>query len=298
MNRTRIITRGRRLCDMVNNTSTQNRNSETPIENNNVSLDEIELNSFRDSNLRNITESPLPISFNESEMNELANIIDGNIFDNLEVATDSDTANLETPHPSPSCSINNLDYDCNNDFCPYYIQKENLSAFDIIPQPSPAWISSCSTYTTINNSPLSDISNNSPTTSDRRRRPSRKDKGNVRKRHYKEWIDNKRRYLRNLGKEYISRKRKIQASRKMGPPCRCRKKCFDKLSEEQRKKIFESFWSLGDREKQWMYVANLVKKQNKRRVYTDTVSRPTYHDFLKSLSFVAGSHNVEFSDSE
>lgn len=55
MNRTSIITRARRLCDMVNNTSTQSRNSETPIENNNVSFDEILLNSFHDSSLRNIT---------------------------------------------------------------------------------------------------------------------------------------------------------------------------------------------------------------------------------------------------
>lgn len=55
MNRTSIITRARRLRDMVNNTSTQNRNSETPIENNNVSFDEIQLNSFHDSSLRNIT---------------------------------------------------------------------------------------------------------------------------------------------------------------------------------------------------------------------------------------------------
>ncbi|CAB3240062.1 unnamed protein product [Arctia plantaginis] len=209
-------------------------------------------------------------------MNELVNIIDGDIFDNnLEVATDSDTANLETPHPSPSCSVNHLDYDCDNDFCPYYIQKENLSAFNISPQPSPACLSSCSTFTTMNNSPLSDISNNSPSTSSCRRL-SRKDKGNVRKRHFKEWIDNKRKCLRNLGKEYMSRKGKIHASRKMGPPCHCRKKCYDKLSEKERKQIFESFWSLGDREKQWMFVANLVKKQIKRRVYTDTVSRRKY----------------------
>ncbi|CAH2094046.1 unnamed protein product [Euphydryas editha] len=227
-------------------------------------------------------------------MNELVNIIDENIFDNLEVAKDSDTANLETPHPSPSCTINHLDYDCDNDFCPYYIQKENLSAFDILPQPSPACISSCLAYTTMSNSPISDISNNSPTTSDRRH-PSRKDKGNVRKRHYKEWIDNKRKCLRNLGKEYMSRKGKIQANRKMGPPCRCRKKCFDKLSEEQRKKIFQSFWSLGDREKQWMYVANLVKKQNKRRVYTDTVSRRK-HTFKYSIPVGHSKDHINYVD--
>lgn len=54
MKRTAIITR-RRLCDLVNNTSTQNSNSETPIQNSNVSLGEIKINSFRDSTLRNST---------------------------------------------------------------------------------------------------------------------------------------------------------------------------------------------------------------------------------------------------
>ncbi|XP_047521302.1 uncharacterized protein LOC125060441 [Pieris napi] len=272
-----ILSRGRRICDLLNNSNIQNNNSDTPIEKDNISLNEIELNSYSDSNLLNKNESPLPISFNESDINELANIIDADIFDNnLEVASDSDTANLETSHPSPSCGTNHLDYDCDNDFCPYYIQKENLSTFDILPVPSPGYLSSCSTYTTINNySPLSDISNNSPSTSDRRRQ-LRKDKGNIRKRHFNEWIDTKRKNLRNMGKEYMSRNGKIQAKRKMGPPCQCRKKCFDKLSEGKRQKIFKSFWNLGNREKQWMFIASLVKKQNKRRVYTDTTSRRKY----------------------
>ncbi|CAB3256947.1 unnamed protein product [Arctia plantaginis] len=229
MKRTGIITRGRRLCDLVNNTDTQNSISEIPIENNNISLDEIQLNSFRDSTHRNITESPLPISFNESEMNELVNIIDGDIFDNnLEVARDSDTANLETPHPSPSCSVNHLDYDCDNDFCPYYIQKENLSAFNISPQPSPACLSSCSTYTTMNNSPI------------------------VLCQIFRIIVLAQAAAVVNQGK---IKAMLVHASRKMGPPCHCRKKCYDKLSEEERKK------------EQWMFVANLVKMQIKRRVY-------------------------------
>lgn len=243
-----------------------------------------------------VLESPLPISFNESEMNELANMIDSDIFDNTsEEGTYPNTNIFETPHPSPSCSINHLDFDCDNDFCPYYIQKENIPAVDISPQQSPV-PSSCSNYTTVNNSPLSVISNNSPSTSTtNRRRQSRKDKGNVRKRHFNEWIDNKRKFLRNLGKEYVSRKGKIQPSRKMGPPCSCRKKCFNKLSEEDRKKIFDSFWRLGNREKQWMYVANLVKKQNKRRVYTDVIISRRNYTLQYSLP-VHSEDNINYVD--
>lgn len=86
----------------------------------------------------------------------------------------------------------------------------------------------------------------------------------------------KRKTLRNLGKEYLSRKGLVRASKKMGPPCHCRMRCFNKLNEEERKNIFESFWKLGDRAKQWMYVANLVTRKTKRRMYTDTVSRRKY----------------------
>ncbi|CAK1586967.1 unnamed protein product [Parnassius mnemosyne] len=67
MKRSVIITRGRRLCDMVNNSIIQNSNSEIPIENNNVSLGEIELNSFHDSNLQNITDSHNDVEFSDSE---------------------------------------------------------------------------------------------------------------------------------------------------------------------------------------------------------------------------------------
>ena len=54
-----------------------------------------------------ITDSPLPVTFNESEMNELANMIsDVDIFENLEITNttnSNDSVILETAHPSPIC---------------------------------------------------------------------------------------------------------------------------------------------------------------------------------------------------
>lgn len=152
------------------------------------------------------------------------------IFDNtLEVTKDSDTVILiETPYPSPSCSINHLEYDCGNHFCPFYIKKENMTPFDSTFHPLSACISSCYTHTTMNNSLLTDVTTtDSPNTSDLRRQP-KNDKGNVRKIHFNEWKDSKRKCLSNLGKQSITRKGKLQASRKMGPPYNCRKKCFSK----------------------------------------------------------------------
>lgn len=55
MKRLNIITRGRRLLDLVHSKNIQDGNSEIPSKNNNISsLDEIDLNSFHDSSLRNI----------------------------------------------------------------------------------------------------------------------------------------------------------------------------------------------------------------------------------------------------
>ncbi|CAG5005038.1 unnamed protein product [Parnassius apollo] len=35
-----------------------------------------------------------------------------------------------TQHPSPDCSLNHLDFDCDNHFCPWFVDK------DILPLPS------------------------------------------------------------------------------------------------------------------------------------------------------------------
>lgn len=221
-----------------------------------------------------VTESPLPISFNASEINKLTELIDDDIFQTSEsfnyVANSVNNTSLSTAHPSPDCSINHLDFDCDNHFCPYYVEKENEFPSEPSPSPrTPACQSDCSIPQA--NTPLSTTSNISSPIPQKMR--SRKDKGNVRQRHVKDWLDTKRKSLRNLGKEYVSRKGIVKASKEMGPPCQCRMKCSDKLNNEQRKNIFDSFWGLGDRHKQWTYLANLVTKSIKRRTFTDVVSR-------------------------
>lgn len=80
----------------------------------------------------------------------------------------------------------------------------------------------------------------------------RKYKGNIRKNHLKERIDEKRKTLMNLGKEYTSRGGKRPA-KTMIFFCNltCRTKCSTKINNEEGKTIFDKFWSLGDWNKQW-----------------------------------------------
>ncbi|CAH2010520.1 unnamed protein product [Acanthoscelides obtectus] len=81
-----------------------------------------------------------------------------------------------------------------------------------------------------------------------------------RKRVPDEWQKNKAKRLRNTGKSYesirkikksdgsIERMKVKREERKMSAPCgkKCRLKCSTKISQDQRQKIFEEYWQLGD----------------------------------------------------
>lgn len=50
----------------------------------------------------------------------------------------------------------------------------------------------------------------------------------------------------------------------MGTPCKCRMKCSEKISEEMRKELFGYFWSLGDKNRQWDFIARYAKTSDKK----------------------------------
>lgn len=222
-----------------------------------------------DELIETVTESTI----NNNHVSDTVNVNSqfGDFIDNIEnmpIHSDVSPRSPSTPHPlSPLCSINHLDIDCTNDFCPYFIGnpiREPLSQ-----------LSFCSGFSTPQaNTPMSLTLSDASTS--KRKTNIRKDKGNVRKRYENEWIDRKRKILKNLGKEYISRKGVRQPKKSMKSPCKCRMKCSEKISNYQRKKIFKAFWKLGDHQKQWAYVSNLVSQNHKRRVFVDTQSRRKY----------------------
>lgn len=88
------------------------------------------------------------------------------------------------------------------------------------------------------------------------RRPKR-----TRKRQRKEWKREERKRKRNCEKSYVTRKGKIIAEKRFSNlDCKCRKHCFDKITEQDRKKIFESFWKIGTRSAQNAFICGLVKQ--------------------------------------
>ena len=70
----------------------------------------------------------------------------------------------------------------------------------------------------------------------------------------------KRKCLKNLGKKYVTKKGKAVDEKTMGPPCKCRYKCFDKMSQQQRLDCFTKFWQLGDRTMQWNFIIKYFDK--------------------------------------
>ena len=83
-----------------------------------------------------------------------------------------------------------------------------------------------------------------------------------------------RKQLRNSGKEYKSKDGTQRPSRMMGS-CSCRMHCFSKVSEGQCEKLFDSFWDLGDFDKQNAFIFGHIKcfEPKRRRVEDPADSR-------------------------
>lgn len=104
------------------------------------------------------------------------------------------------------------------------------------------------------------------------RRPIQKDeqankeRGRKRKKNEDTWKKRKRQNLRNSGLAYHSVKGK-EISKKCftNAPCHCKKNCNQKFTEEERKRIFESFWKLGDFSKQNVYIRSSVMSHRVKR---------------------------------
>lgn len=92
-----------------------------------------------------------------------------------------------------------------------------------------------------------------------------------RKRDVKNWQDVKNKKLKNSGEAYLSvRSKKTHVGKSIGPPCSCKKKCFEKFTQDQRMNIFNQYWKLGDHEEQWQYILRYVKASTIKKM---TLSR-------------------------
>ncbi|XP_031328822.1 uncharacterized protein LOC116159878 [Photinus pyralis] len=83
-------------------------------------------------------------------------------------------------------------------------------------------------------------------------------------RNAKSWKENIRKALKEQGKEYVSKKGSVKVAKEMKLPCTCRMKCYEKISEERRKKLFEDFYNLS-KDAQDQYISETIKETTKQR---------------------------------
>ena len=80
------------------------------------------------------------------------------------------------------------------------------------------------------------------------------------------------------GIEYLSSKGTAQPGKRLKPSCNqiCRNKCLEKITQEQRQQLFQTYYALGETSLQWQYIAKNIdrnvpvqrRRQGKRK--TDT----------------------------
>ncbi|XP_052218286.1 uncharacterized protein LOC127835889 isoform X3 [Dreissena polymorpha] len=102
-------------------------------------------------------------------------------------------------------------------------------------------------------------------------------RGRKRVRNIEEWKRNVMKRRRNEGKSYESRKGKLQSQRcvKKGCGMGCRYKCHNNFTENERHKLFDGYWQMGDVNKQRNFIIKFAiqKPVNTRRSNINSVKR-------------------------
>lgn len=87
-----------------------------------------------------------------------------------------------------------------------------------------------------------------------------------RKKNEQNWKKKTRQRLRNSGQAYNSVNGKEMPEKVFkNIPCQCKQKCDEKFETDERKRIFESFWKLGDYSKQNVYIRSSVLSHRVQR---------------------------------
>ncbi|CAC5356571.1 unnamed protein product [Mytilus coruscus] len=135
-----------------------------------------------------------------------------------------------------------------------------------------------------NNTNENNESTNNEDTNNESKQGSRK-----RKRQTQNWKQNVRKRYRQSGKEYINAKGKTVESKriKTRKDCKghCKYKCSDKISTSERKRLFDSFWSLNDSAKNVFYSRTVIRYKTKRHRTSKQNSRK---QFSYEYNFILG----------
>ncbi|CAF4891560.1 unnamed protein product [Pieris macdunnoughi] len=101
------------------------------------------------------------------------------------------------------------------------------------------------------------------------------------------WMQNAQKIKRNLGQSYVAvHSKKLAPARSIKPPCgqNCTLKCADRINDARSLDIFNTFWALGDRQLQMMYILSNCTKITPKYKYTNAENpRNPNHAFYFSV---------------
>lgn len=99
-----------------------------------------------------------------------------------------------------------------------------------------------------------------------------------------------RKRKRNSGQNYKTRKGTVVHGKQFNKPnCSCRKKCYDTISEQARRNIFESFWKIVIFSAQNALICGLLKQETPKRgrpITNTKIEKTTNNFFLLSTEKV------------
>lgn len=105
-------------------------------------------------------------------------------------------------------------------------------------------------------------------------------KGKKRARHEEAYKRNKIKQARLKGTSYKNYKENTVAEKKPGITCTCKKKCIEKLREEDRISIFDTFYNIRTKNEQDMYLQGLITcKEIKQRRPRNNEAMARQHSF-------------------
>ncbi|KAH9642175.1 hypothetical protein HF086_002331 [Spodoptera exigua] len=200
----------------------------------------------------------VPSSFENSPLIQLEELLDVSHHRSTPVNSE---LSVPTPMPSPTI-VHSI---CDSSFCPNH--GDSCS------------VMSSSSFSTTNSLATSNSSGRTLTLKTTRKR----------QRHPEEWTDLKRKCLKNLGKKYVTKKGKAVDEKTMRPSCKCRYKCSDKISHQQRLNCFTKFWRLGDRAKQWNFIIKYSDKMKKKRCLNQDTPNNRKYTYKYYLPLITGS---------
>jgi hypothetical protein len=91
------------------------------------------------------------------------------------------------------------------------------------------------------------------------------------------WARNQRKYAKNSGQSYVASSGKFVEAKQMKPNCgeKCRMKCTSKISEDDRKRNFDKFYTLADIVKQRQFLFDRVRCYEPKKLKSNDTSQKT-----------------------